>query len=77
MKKTELKAIEHVLQLLSNIDTYQVYSALSKKLKEFSVGDDEQNDILSELQNNTQIVNKQIKECRNWLDAIVEDLKKE
>jgi len=75
MTYSQKKILEHVLDLIKQVDTYPTYSAISKTMNEYDVNDIVLRKVLATYQDvSTNIVNKPISAARKWLDALLKDI---
>ena len=75
MEATKKKAIEHVSKILDSIEVYQIYSVVSAAMSEKGVEKNIQKDVLSELQKETGKLHTLIRDAKDWVNALKDDLK--
>lgn len=76
MTNIEQKAVQHVLRTIASIDTYPIYSALSKALIEANIEDTTKATILDKYNKAMEIQILKVREAQGWLEAIITDSKK-
>lgn len=65
MKKTEVKVLEHIRQILESIETYTTFSALSEVIEDRGV--------LRVLEKGNTEIGDKVSESVKWLDAVIAD----
>ncbi len=75
MMHIQKKALDHVLEILGQIDTYPTFFILSNEMDAQGVDSAIKQRILSKYQSNTtKTINEPVREAERWLKIVMSDL---
>ncbi len=69
------KVVEHVSDLLDSIETFEVYSRVSKVIESFDIERDQKHEILNQMtEAQNKYITNNVEEAKEWIKTLLEDL---
>tara|TARA_X000001382_G_C3165613_1_gene177746 strand:+ start:1172 stop:1408 length:237 start_codon:yes stop_codon:yes gene_type:complete len=75
MMRIQNKVVEHVSDLLDSIETFEVYSRVSKVIESFDIERDQKHEILNQMtEAQNKYITNNVEEAKEWIKTLLEDL---
>ncbi len=74
MTNIQKKSLQHISELLRSVDSYPVYSAITRAMEEAGIETKVINKVTDKYQEAMAEQTKKVSEARGWIDTMITDL---
>jgi hypothetical protein len=74
MTNIQKKSLQHISELLKSVESYPVYTAITRAMEEAGFGPEVRKKITDKYQEAMTEQTKKVSEARGWIDTMITDL---